>query len=84
MMAIEDFKELFNFGELPEEERANYHTLGGFVVSFLGNIPQVGEFFLWGGHRFEVIDMDRTRVDKVLVQKVNTEDENTIDQLSPG
>lgn len=84
MMAIEDFKELFDFGELPEEERANYHTVGGFVVSFLGNIPQVGEFFLWGGHRFEVLDMDRTRVDKVLVQKLNKEDENTVDQLSPG
>lgn len=83
MMAIEDFKELFDFGELPEEERANFHTLGGFVVSFLGYIPQVGEVFKWGGHRFEVLDMDRTRVDKVLVQVVTNKDDSGVYQFSP-
>ncbi len=83
MMPVEEFKELFGFGELPEEERANYHTLGGFVVSFLGYIPQVGEVFAWAGHRFEVLDMDRTRVDKVLVQVVKEKDENGVYQYPP-
>jgi putative hemolysin len=67
MMDIEDFKELFSFGELPEEERAGYQTLGGFVISYFGDIPRTGDGFAWGGYRFEVVDMDRTRVDKVLV-----------------
>ena len=70
MLAIEEFKELFGFGELPEEERAAYQTLGGFVVSYLGYIPQAAEHFEWNGYRFEIIDMDRTRVDKVLVQAI--------------
>lgn len=83
MMAIEDFKELFDFGELPEEERANFHTLGGFVVSFLGYIPQVGEVFIWGGHRFEILDMDRTRVDKVLVQVLPDKDDSGVFQFPP-
>lgn len=74
MMDIADFKELFAFAELPEEERANFHTLGGFVVSYLGYIPQVGEVFTWSGLRFEVLDMDRTRVDKVLVQALAKEE----------
>lgn len=42
-------------------------TLGGFVMARLGHIPRVGEAFEWRGHRFEVMDMDRHRVDKVLL-----------------
>ncbi|MDR7867507.1 MAG: hemolysin family protein [Sporomusaceae bacterium] len=78
MMDVEDFKELFGFGELPEEERAGYQTLGGFVISFLGDIPQTGDSFTWGGYRFEVVDMDRTRVDKVLVLALPPENDNGI------
>lgn len=74
MMDIADFKELFGFGELPEEDRANYQTLGGFIVSSFGYIPQTAEHFDWGGYRFEVIDMDRTRVDKILVRAMPTLD----------
>lgn len=77
MMDIGDFKELFGFGELPEEERAGYQTLGGFIVSYLGYIPLVADSFDWAGYRFEVVDMDRTRVDKVLVRALPE------DELSP-
>lgn len=75
MMAIEDFKELFGFAELPEEDRANYQTLGGFVISYLGYIPETADYFEWAGYRFEIMDMDRTRVDKVLVQAAPQEQE---------
>lgn len=78
MMDIEDFKELFDFGELPEEERAGFQTLGGFVIAFLGDIPQTGDSFTWGGYRFEVVDMDRTRVDKVLMSALPPENDNDI------
>jgi putative hemolysin len=56
--------------DLPHEEAAEYQTLGGFVVTQFGRIPAAGERFDWAGWRFEVMDMDRRRVDKVLVAKV--------------
>lgn len=56
--------------DLPHEEEAEYQTLGGFVVTQFGRIPAAGDHFDWAGWRFEVVDMDRRRVDKVLVGKV--------------
>lgn len=44
-----------------------YHTLGGFVLAHLGHVPRAGEHFTVTGLRFEVVDMDGRRVDKVLV-----------------
>ncbi len=54
---------------LPNEASAEFQTLGGFVVTQFGRIPAAGDHFDWGGWRFEVIDMDKRRVDKVLVGK---------------
>lgn len=65
MLDIEEFKEIFHLDALPEEE--NYETLGGFIMSQLGRIPSVADQMEWGGLRFEVMDMDGRRVDKVLV-----------------
>lgn len=65
MLDIEEFKEIFHLGILPEEE--NYETLGGFMMSRLGRIPVAADQMEWGGLRFEVMDMDGRRVDKVLV-----------------
>lgn len=62
---IEEFKEFFNIAELPEEN--SYQTLGGFVLMHLGRIPEPTDVFEWSKWRFEVMDMDGTRVDKVLV-----------------
>lgn len=66
-ISIERFKEMFGFNEFPITDRGSYHTLAGFVVSFLGHIPTAAEHFSCGGFRFEVMDMDGNRVDKVLV-----------------
>jgi putative hemolysin len=55
--------------ELPHEDEAEFQTLGGFVVTQFGRIPATGDHFDWSGWRFEVVDMDRRRVDKVLVSK---------------
>lgn len=48
----------------------DYETLAGFVLSRLGHIPRPGEHFIWQGRRFEVVDLDRRRIDKVLVSPV--------------
>ena len=67
MLPIEEFKELFDLDELPGEDRDHFHTLGGFVVSYLGYIPGPTASIQWNELRIEVVDMDRTRVDKVLI-----------------
>ena len=48
-------------------ERGEYHTIAGFMIDKLGRIPTAGDHFHWGEARFEVVDMDGRRVDKVLV-----------------
>jgi putative hemolysin len=56
--------------ELPPDEVGAYHTLGGFVMARLGRVPKTADHFEWGGYRFEVMDMDGRRTDKVLVTKI--------------
>ena len=65
MLEADEFKEIFNFTALPHEEE--YETLSGFVMTSLGRVPQAADHFEWNGYRFEVMDMDGRRVDKVLV-----------------
>jgi len=52
-------------------DRQEYRTVGGFVMHRLGRVPVAGDAFEWQGHRFEVVDMDGNRVDKVLVVPVS-------------
>jgi len=52
---------------LPQEGDADYRTVGGFLVTQFGRIPAAGDRFEWQGWRFEVAEMDRRRVDKVVV-----------------
>jgi putative hemolysin len=65
MLPNDEFKEIFNLRHLPAEEE--YETLGGFVMTQMGRIPQAADRFEWNGLRLEVMDMDGNRVDKVLV-----------------
>ena len=61
---LDEFRELFDLGELPE---GDFHTLAGLVVTQLGHIPRVSEAFDYLGLRFEVVEMDGNRVDRVRV-----------------
>lgn len=65
MLEVDEFKEIFHLTELPHE--GEYETLSGFVMASLGRIPQTTDHFEWHNLRFEVVDMDGRRVDKVLV-----------------
>jgi putative hemolysin len=67
MLPVDKFKEIFRIEQLPGEDRGYYQTLGGFVMMHMEHIPFAGQYFEWGGLRFEVVDMDLHRVDKVLV-----------------
>src|SRR5258706_9625177 len=65
MLEVDEFKEIFKVKALPHEDE--YETLSGFVMVSLGRVPQSADLFEWNGLRFEVVDMDGRRVDKVLV-----------------
>lgn len=69
-LTIEKFKQLFDVEELPDEAAGNFHTIGGFVMLQLGHVPRAADHFTWGDLRFEVMDMDRNRVDKILVSSL--------------
>jgi putative hemolysin len=69
-MPLDDVKELLGIKRLHEGDADDdYQTLGGFVMGRLGRIPRAGESFESAGWRYEVMDMDGHRVDKVLISK---------------
>jgi len=67
MIHIDELKDYLDIDELPDEDEGDYETLSGLVMSELGRIPVSGDYFEWKNMRFEVMDMDGRRVDKVLV-----------------
>jgi putative hemolysin len=73
-MPISDFKELFSIDRLAREEEGGYHTLAGFIMTQLGRLPSVSDNFIWNNLRIEVVDMDRRRIDKVLVNHIEPVD----------
>lgn len=73
MMSLEDFKARFDLSELPDEDRGDYQTLAGFLISQMNHIPGIGETMQWNGLRFEVVDTDGRRVDRILVSRLPAE-----------
>lgn len=64
---VDEVKDLFGISRLPGEQEGLFHTLAGFMVMELGKIPATGDVVEWNNLRFEVIDMDGNRIDKILV-----------------
>jgi len=69
-LSIYDFKKKLHLRELTDKNLNTYQTVAGFVISQLDKIPRVGEFFEKYNYRFEVVDMDNNRVDRILVKKL--------------
>lgn len=67
MMPIEELLELLELEDLTRISEGYYQTVGGFMMSALQEVPSEGQSFDWANFRFEVLDMDGLRVDKVLV-----------------
>lgn len=67
MLPVGDLRALMSVETLPRQDVADFDTLGGFIMSYLRRIPHTGDTFAFDRYNFEVIDMDRTRVDKVLL-----------------
>jgi len=83
MLSIDEFKEVFHLDDLPGEKRDAYQTLGGFLFTRMGRIPSVSEYFEWNGLRFEVVDMDGKRIDKILVAPLLSDSEQSATSLAP-
>jgi putative hemolysin len=69
-LTIEELHRRFELPALPGEEDEDFETLGGFILDRFGHIPRAGEQLTCLGWRFEVVDMDRNRVDKVILGKL--------------
>lgn len=66
---IDEFKDTFRVRSLPGD--ASYQTLAGFILFYLGRLPRTADRFEWNGLRFEIMDMDGRRIDKVLVNQID-------------
>lgn len=80
MLPMDEFREILGTASISDEETGRYNTLGGYVLKKMGRIPASGDSFEAGGLRFEVMDMDGNRIDKVLVAHVGTENHATLSE----
>jgi putative hemolysin len=80
LIPVPELKDRLALKELPEEKRGRYNTLAGMVMLLLGRLPHTTDVVEWDGWRFEVMDLDGKRVDKVLATALtptlNAEEQN--------
>ena len=69
-----ELKDRLEIKNLPDEDRGRYNTLAGLVMLLLGRLPRVTDVVEWHGWRFEVVDMDGKRIDKILASRLNEAD----------
>jgi putative hemolysin len=67
MMASDEARDRLDLPELPG--KGSFHTVAGLMLALLQRVPREGDRIVWGGWRFEIVDMDGRRVDKVLASK---------------
>ncbi len=70
LIPVPELKDRLGFTHVPEEELGRYNTLSGMVMLLLGRVPHTGDAVEWAGWRFEIVDMDGRRIDKVLATRV--------------
>jgi len=66
LMPVSELKARLAIRELPDEERGRYNTVAGLLLAVSGHLPKVGERISSAGWRFEVMDLDGRRIDRVL------------------
>ena len=69
LIPVPELKDRLDIKDLPEEDRGRYNTLAGMIMLLLGRLPDTTDRVDWDGWRFEVVDLDGKRVDKVLVSR---------------
>ena len=71
VMPVSELKARLDIRELPDEEKGRYNTVAGLLQSVSGRLLKTAEFVECAGWRFEVIDLDGKRIDKVLASVVS-------------
>lgn len=71
LIPVSELQDILNLSAIPDEDRRRYHTLSGMMMWLLGRIPGVGDVAVWDGWRWEVVDIDGKRIDKVQVSRVD-------------
>lgn len=66
LIPVPELKDRLEIKSLPDEDRGRYNTLAGMVMLLLGRLPQTTDTVEWESWRFEVVDMDGKRIDKIL------------------
>uniref|UniRef100_UPI00313ED746 hemolysin family protein n=1 Tax=Cupriavidus sp. OTU4895 TaxID=3043852 RepID=UPI00313ED746 len=74
LIPIPELKDRTGIRVVPEEDKERYHTLSGMLLLLLGRLPQTADTVEWDGWKFEIIDMDGKRIDKVLASRIPPED----------
>ena len=77
LIPVQELKDRLALKELPEEDRGRYNTLAGMIMLLLGRLPRTTDVVEWDAWRFEVVDLDGKRVDKVLVSRLTEPGEQT-------
>jgi putative hemolysin len=80
LIPVPELKDRLGLKELPEEDRGRYNTLAGMIMLLLGRLPRTADHVDWNDWRFEVVDMDGKRVDKVLVAPIANPADNPVDK----
>ncbi len=75
LIPVPELKDRLALKELPEEDRGRYNTLAGMIMLLLGRLPRTADVVEWNAWRFEVVDLDGKRVDKVLVSRLAVDGE---------
>ncbi len=70
LIPVPELKDRLDIDTLPDEDRGRYNTLAGLVMLLLGRLPRTADYIEWDGWRFEVVDMDGKRIDKVLASRL--------------
>jgi putative hemolysin len=73
MLPVDELKSVLSIKQLPGDDTGDYRTVAGFVMTYLKRIPTAGDYFECCGFRFEVVDMDGHRVDKVMIHRLGAD-----------
>ena len=74
IIPVPELKDTLGLETVPEEDKGRYNTLSGMLMLLMGCIPTAGEAVEWETWRFEVVDMDGKRIDKVLATPLTSTD----------
>ena len=66
-VSVDEVRRALELAKLPGDEQTEVNTLAGVMFNWFGRLPREGDYFGWNGYRFEVVDMDGPRIDKVMI-----------------